>query len=70
MVERGTDELELSDEAKAELRILRVAAAAIDLQRLVGPEMAQQPAVRAMIEAGWAVFLELGRGGAGGDDFY
>lgn len=68
MVERGTDEPDLSDEAKAELRILRVAAAAVDLPRLVGPEMAQRPAVRALIEAGWAVFLELGRGGTGSDD--
>ena len=47
---------------------MQSAAAAIDLQRAVGPEMVQRPAVRAMIEAGWAVLLDFGRGGTGRDE--
>ncbi|WP_407519620.1 hypothetical protein [Methylobacterium oryzisoli] len=68
MVESSTDDRDLSEAARAELRVLRAAAAAIDLQRAVGPEMVQRPAVRAMIEAGWAVFLDFGRGGTGRDE--
>lgn len=63
-----TDNVDLSDAMRAELRILRAAAAAIDLQKAVGPQVERMAAVQAMIDAAWAVFAELGRGGPGADD--
>jgi hypothetical protein len=65
-----SDDLDLSDEAKAELRILRAAAAAIDLQRLAGPQVERLASVQAMIEAAWAVFTELGRGPGSEESFH
>ncbi|MFE1600804.1 hypothetical protein [Methylobacterium sp. ID0610] len=58
----------LTEAARIELRILRAAAAAIDLQRVVGPHVERMASVQAMIDAAWAVFAELGRGGPGAED--
>jgi hypothetical protein len=51
----------LSESTMTELRVLRVAAAALDLQRLAASSPAAElPSVQALIRAAWAVFRDFG----------
>ncbi|KMO13179.1 hypothetical protein [Methylobacterium platani] len=53
---------DLSQAARAEIQVLRLAAGILDLQRTASPQIRDLPSMQAMFRAASAVFDELGFG--------